>query len=297
MMRYTRWQSVTTFSIVALDQDTGDLGVAVQSKFLAVGAVVPWARTGVGAIATQAWANLSYGPRGLDLLAQGLSATEVVEHLIEADEGRAKRQVGIVDAQGQGAAYTGQGCSEWAGHMTGEGYTCQGNILVDERTVHSMAQGFQAAEGELAERLLAALLAGQEAGGDRRGRQSAALLVVRERGSYGGYTDRYIDLRVDDHPTPIQELQRLLELHRLCFGQSDEERLLPLEEELTAEVQALLRDLNFYRGPIHGIYDEATQRALALWAGVENLEERLRQDAHIDPVVLEFLRQKGEVSQ
>jgi len=293
-MRYTVQRPVTTFSIVAFDQDTGDLGVAVQSKFLAVGAAVPWARAGVGAIATQAWANLSYGPRGLDLLVQGLSAREVMAHLVEADEGRSKRQVGIVDAQGRAAAYTGQECTEWAGHVAGEGYTCQGNILVDERTVEAMAQGFEGAEGELAERLLVALLAGQEAGGDRRGRQSAALLVVREAGGYGGYIDRYVDLRVDDHPTPIQELRRLLKLHRLYFGQSKEAQLLPLEQELTREVQTLLRDLKFYRGPVHGVYDEATRGALADWAGIENLEERLREDARIDPVVLEFLQQKGQ---
>jgi len=292
-MRGSRWGPVMTFSIVAFDQDTGDLGVAVQSKFLAVGAAVPWARAGVGAIATQARANLSYGPRGLDLLAQGLSATEVVKCLIEGDEGRAKRQVGVVDAQGWAAAYTGQECTEWAGQAVGEGYTCQGNILVDERTVQSMARGFQTAGGELGDRLLAALLAGQEAGGDRRGQQSAALLVVREGGSYGGYTDRYIDLRVDDHRRPIEELTRLLKLHRLYFGQTQEQQLLPLEAELTCEIQALLRDLDFYHGLIHGIYDEATRQALEAWAGMENLEERLQKGACVDPVVLEFLRQRG----
>jgi uncharacterized Ntn-hydrolase superfamily protein len=292
-MSTTVAQPVSTFSIVAFDEDTADLGVAVQSKFLAVGAAVPWARAGVGAIATQAWANLSYGPTGLDLLGQGLSATEALAHLVEADERRSRRQVGIVDAQGRGAAYTGRECTHWAGHVVGEGYTCQGNILVDGRTVQAMVQGFEAAEGELAERLVAALLAGQEAGGDRRGRQSAALLVVREGGSYGGFIDRYIDLRVDDHPTPIQELRRLLRLQRLYFGRSQEARLLPLEEELTREVQVLLGHLDFYRGPDHGRYDEATRRALADWAGIENLEERLLAEACIDPVVLEFLREKG----
>jgi uncharacterized Ntn-hydrolase superfamily protein len=293
-MRRSTQRPVTTFSIVAFDEDTDDLGVAVQSKFLAVGAVVPWARAGVGAIATQAWANLNYGPSGLDLLEQGLPATEVMAHLVEADEGRAKRQLGIVDARGQAAAYTGQECTKWAGHSVGEGYACQGNILVDERTVRAMAQGFEAAEGELAERLLAALLAGQKAGGDRRGRQSAALLVVREGGSYGGYIDRYIDLRVDDHSMPIQELERLLTLHRLYFGESQNTQLLPFTEELTREVQALLHGLEFYREPLHAKYDGATRRALADWAGIENLEERLREDDHIDPVVLEFLRRKGK---
>jgi uncharacterized Ntn-hydrolase superfamily protein len=291
-LRRSTKRPVTTFAIVALDGATGDVGVAVQSKLLAVGAVVPWARAGVGAIATQAWANLSYGPSGLDLLALGLSATEVMTHLVEDDEGWAKRQLGIVDAQGQAAAYTGQECTEWAGHRVGEGYTCQGDILGHERTVQAMARGFEAAEGELAERLLAALLAGQEAGGDRRGRQSAALLVVREGGSYGGYIDRTIDLPVDDHPTPVQELKRLLALHRLCFGQSKGAQLLPFAEELTREVQVLLHGLEFYQRPIHGIYDGAMKGALAGWAGIESPEERLREGACIDPVVLEFLRQK-----
>ena len=282
-----------TFSIVALDARNGDLGVAVQSKFLAVGAVVPWARAGVGAIATQSYANLAYGPQGLDLLAGGASPQEAIAALTAADAERALRQVGMVDAQGRAFAYTGEGCHPWAGHIVGPNYACQGNILVSGATVQAMARAFAEAQGELAERLVAALAAGQAAGGDRRGQQSAALLVVRAGGSYGGYSDRYIDLRVDDHPRPIEELARLLRLHRLYFEKPRPEDMRPLEGELLAEVQSLLARLGYYRGPIGAPYDEATRQALSDYAGVENLEERLSTEAWIDPVVLEFLRRSG----
>ncbi len=284
---------LATFSIVGRDPDTGDLGVAVQSKFLAVGSVVPWARAGVGAIATQSYANTGYGPEGLKLLAEGeLSAQEVLDRLIAADEERHLRQVGIVDAQGRAAAYTGEECFHWAGHIVGQDYACQGNILVSEDTVQAMARTFETAQGDLADRLVAALEAGQAAGGDSRGRQSASLLVVREKGGYGGFNDRYVDLRVDDHPMPIQELKRLLGLHRLYFLKSKPEDLLPLEGEIAREVQEILHELGYYEGEIHGIYDEPTQKALSRWGGIENLEERLQEDARIDRVVLEFLRQK-----
>lgn len=284
---------LATFSIVGRDPDTGDLGVAVQSKFLAVGSVVPWARAGVGAIATQSYANTGYGPEGLKLLAEGeLSAQEVLDRLIAADEERHLRQVGIVDAQGRAAAYTGEECFHWAGHIVGQDYACQGNILVSEDTVQAMARTFETAQGDLADRLVAALEAGQAAGGDSRGRQSASLLVVREKGGYGGFNDRYVDLRVDDHPMPIQELKRLLGLHRLYFLKSRPEDLLPLEGEIAREVQEILHELGYYEGEIHGIYDEPTQKALSRWCGIENLEERLQEDARIDRVVLEFLRQK-----
>jgi uncharacterized Ntn-hydrolase superfamily protein len=204
-----------TFSIVARDPEAGELGIAVQSKFLAVGAVVPWAKAGVGAIATQSWANTTYGPGGLDLLASGLSAKETIARLTAGDEGRASRQVGIVAMQGEPATFTGDDCFPWAGGHVGEDYTCQGNILVSEETVLSMARTFEQTSGRLCDRLMAALAAGQAAGGDSRGQQSAALLVVREKGGYGGFNDRFIDLRVDDHPHPIEELQRILELHKL----------------------------------------------------------------------------------
>jgi uncharacterized Ntn-hydrolase superfamily protein len=197
---------------VAFDPETGDLGVAVESKFFAVGPVVPFAAAGVGAVATQSYANTSYGPRGLEMLSQGMSAADVVTALTEADDGREVRQVGVVDAQGASATFTGESCLHWAGGRTGPGYAVQGNILSGPAVVDAMAEAYELTGGDLATRMVAALAAGQAAGGDARGRQSAALVVAREGGGYGGYNDRYIDLRVDDHPTPIAELQRLLDI-------------------------------------------------------------------------------------
>ena len=209
---------VATFSIVGYDAETGQLGIAVQSKFFAVGAVVPWAEAGVGAIATQSWANTTYGPNGLKLLKSGLSAEQTLERLIADDPGRATRQVGIVDAKGNVANHTGDECNEWAGAVSGKHYTAQGNILAGEAVVKAMGKAFEETEGELADKLMAALFAGQEKGGDSRGQQSAALLVVQEGRGYGGFNDRYIDLRVDDAEKPIEELQRLLELHKALFA-------------------------------------------------------------------------------
>ncbi|MCY3773826.1 MAG: DUF1028 domain-containing protein [Gemmatimonadetes bacterium] len=204
----------STFSIVALDPDTGDLGVATQSKYLAVGSVVPWARPNAGAIATQAWANASFGPRGLDLLEQDVGAIDTLERLLEPDPGRQSRQVGVVDVDGTAAAFTGTACQEWAGHVTGPGHVCLGNILAGEDVVTAMAETFEApGEEDFATKLVAVLTAGQEAGGDRRGRQSAALLVAREGGGCGGTSDFLVDLRVDDHADPIEELKRLYTLH------------------------------------------------------------------------------------
>ena len=205
---------VATFSIVGYDAETGALGIAVQSKFFAVGSVVPWAEAGVGAIATQSWANTTYGPNGLKLLKSGLSADQTLERLIADDPGHATRQVGIVDAKGNIANYTGDECNAWAGAVSGKHYTVQGNILAGEAVVKGMAKAFEATDGELADKLMAALFAGQEAGGDTRGQQSAALLVVQAGNGYGGFNDRYIDLRVDDAEKPIEELQRLLEIHK-----------------------------------------------------------------------------------
>jgi uncharacterized Ntn-hydrolase superfamily protein len=264
----------------------------VQSKFLAVGAVVPWARAGVGAIATQSWANTSYGPRGLDLLEGGLSAQAVLDQLLAADQERARRQVGIVGVQGAPVTFTGEECFPWAGGMTGTDYACQGNLLVGEETVLALARSFEQAAGSLGARLLAALAAGQAAGGDRRGQQSAALLVVRPHGGYGGGSDRLIDLRVDDHPQPIAELQRLFALHELYFGHPDPQDLLVIDQALASELQALLTMSGDYRGRISGTYDEETRQALSTFMGHENLEERWREDARLDRVVLEFLRHK-----
>jgi uncharacterized Ntn-hydrolase superfamily protein len=281
-----------TFSIVAYDPDEEEWGIAVQSKFLAVGSAVPWARAGAGAVATQSWANTSYGPRGLDMLEKGLSAEEVVEGLTREDKDRALRQVGVVDARGDAAAFTGEECYEWAGHLVGEHYTCQGNILVSEDTVEAMAQTFESTSGSLVDRLLAALRAGQKAGGDRRGKQSAALLVVKEKGGYGGFNDRYVDLRVDDHEFPIEELIRLARLHYLYLGETDPDNLVKIEGELAKEVQEILFGCGHYDGPISGNYDAATKKAFRDFVSIENLEERWREDDLLDCVILEFMRER-----
>jgi uncharacterized Ntn-hydrolase superfamily protein len=281
-----------TFSIVARDAQSGDLGIAVQSKFLAVGAVVPWAKAGVGAIATQAWANTSYGPQGLDLLANGLSAVEALEQLLNSDEGRAERQVGIVGVSGLPATYTGTQCLPWAGGCMGEHYSCQGNILVSEDTVLAMARTFEETPGLLSDRLVAALAAGQAAGGDSRGQQSAALLVVHEKGGYSGMNDRFIDLRVDDHPTPIPELQRVLQLHKLYLFPTEPQDILVLNEPLVHELQELLTATGDYQGSINGNYNGITREAFRVYSGRENLEARWLEDARIDRIVLEYMREK-----
>ena len=282
-----------TFSIVARDPQAGESGIAVQSKFLAVGAVVPWAKAGVGAIATQSWANTSYGPRGLELLASGLSVQETLAQLIGEDDGRASRQVGIVGVDGQPATFTGDQCFPWAGGQVGEHYTCQGNILVGEDTVLAMARTFEQTTGRLCDRLVAALATGQAAGGDSRGQQSAALLVVRQGGGYGGFNDRFIDLRVDDHPQPINELQRILQLHKLYLFPPDPADILVIDHDVARELQQLLTVLGDYQGASSGSYDEVTRAAFRKFSGRENLEERWFEDARVDRTVLEFLRQKA----
>jgi len=264
-----------TFSLVARSADGSQWGVAVASKFLAVGAAVPAARYGVGAIATQSFANLAYRPDGLRLLADGSSSQDVLEALTAADELREQRQAGIVDRDGAAATFTGGDCHPWAGGRTGPGYAAQGNILTGPEVVDALAEAFEGTAGSLAHRLATALLAGDRTGGDRRGRQSAALLVVSENGGYGGGSDVLIDLRVDDHPDPVPELGRLLDLHDLYFGKPDPDTLLPLTGELLAEVQDRLARLGY--------------ETLDAWAGVENYEERLVDDC-IDLVVLEKLR-------
>lgn len=281
-----------TFSIVARDPQTGELGIAVQSKFLAVGAVVPWAKAGIGAIATQSWANTTYGPHGLELLASGLPASEVLAQLTRDDDRRASRQVGIVGITGAPATYTGEECFPWAGGLIGEHYACQGNILVGEDTVLAMARTFEETTGHLCDRLIAALAAGQTAGGDSRGQQSAALLVVREGGGYEGFNDRYIDLRVDDHPHPIDELHRILQLHKLYLSPTEPGDIMVIDHALAVELQELLTKSGDYQGGITGSYDESTRDAFRKFSGRENLEERWFEDARIDRVVLELMRQK-----
>jgi uncharacterized Ntn-hydrolase superfamily protein len=281
-----------TYSIVARDPHTGDLGIAVQSKFLAVGAVVPWDRAVIVAFATQAWAITSYGPRGLELLAGGLSANAALDQLLAEDEGRATRQVGVIAVDGPPVTYTGNVCYPWAGGIIGEDYACQGNILVSEETVLAMARTFEQSIGPLSKRLLAALAAGQTAGGDSRGQQSAALLVVRQSGGYSGFNDRMIDLRVDDHQQPIQELQHLLGLHELYLSPPDPQNILEIDQAIASELQTLLTISGDYHGKVNGEYDEPTRQAFRAFTGRENLEERWFEDARLDRVVLEFLRQK-----
>jgi uncharacterized Ntn-hydrolase superfamily protein len=278
-----------TFSIVAADVEAGDWGIGVASKFPAVGSVVPWARAGVGAVATQSWANTSFGPGGLELMASGLSAEETVQRLTGEDDGREKRQVGMVDVTGTPATFTGSECMEWAGGRTGEGFACQGNILIGPEVVEALARGFDEAEGALVDRLIAALVAGDRAGGDRRGRQSAALLVVREAGGYEGYTDRYVDVRVDDHPQAVDELVRVFEVYdRELLVRKDE--IVDLTPELVVDLQRRLAKLGHYEGEATGSYDDETRGALASFAGEFNLEGRLREDDRMSETLLRELR-------
>jgi uncharacterized Ntn-hydrolase superfamily protein len=271
---------VSTYSICACDLEAEQWGVAVQSKFLAVGSIVPWAEPRVGAIATQSYANPRYGPDGLALLREGLPAEEVVERLTKADEGRAERQLGIVDGAGRAASYTGEECNEWAGGRTGDGYAAQGNILLSQETVDALAETFVATAGTpLADRLLACLHAAQAAGGDRRGQQSAALLIVGPGQGYAGLSDALVDLRVDDHARPLEELERLFELHRHLFGKTPRSKWIEVDDGLRKEIEGRLAVLGF--------------ESLDEWAAEANLEERVDAMDAVDPVVLEELRKRS----
>ncbi|HET9551368.1 MAG TPA: DUF1028 domain-containing protein [Anaeromyxobacteraceae bacterium] len=284
-----------TFSIVAVDPATGQLGVAVQSKFPAVGAIVPAARAGVGAVATQALANVRWKSEGLDLLRQGLPAEEVVKRLTAADPEREERQLGVVDARGRAATFTGKRCFDHASGIAGQGYAVQGNILVSRATVEAMARAYEAARDAgrpLAERLLLALEAGAAAGGDRRGQESAALLVVRPGGGYIGGDDVWVDLRVDDSKAPIAELRRLYEqVHQYYFGETKER--VKVDGPLARELQAALGALGFFKGAPGGAFDAATRRALEDWMGWENLEGRILQGDEVDALVLRHLRRQA----
>ena len=268
---------VSTYSICACDLGAQQWGVAVQSKFLAVGSIVPWAEALAGCVATQSYANPRYGPNGLALLRAGVSAEEAVARLTEADDGRAERQLGIVDAEGRGATYTGEECKEWAGGRVGHGYAAQGNILVSAETVDALAETFEATAGQpLAERLLDCLDAAQAAGGDRRGQQSAALLVVGPEQGYAGLSDVFVDLRVDDHERPLVELRRIFEIHQLLFARTPRERWIRVDDGLRAELRDRLAVLGFEH--------------LEDWAGEANLEERVDGEDAVDPIVLDALR-------
>lgn len=273
---------IATYSIVACDPAAREWGVAVQSKFLAVGSAVPYAAAEVGAIATQAWANLRYGPDGLALLRAGATAQETVDQLVATDEGRDDRQIGVVDRHGNAATFTGSKCFDWAGGRTGSGYAAQGNILVSAATVDALADTFErSSEHPLAERLIRCLEAAQAAGGDRRGQQSAALLVVREGAGYGGGSDVAVDLRVDEHPTPISELRRIFGVHQLLFGQTPADEWVPVDDALRGRIRDRLTALGYTSPDVPAAFEE--------WVGTENLEERVDGMERIDPVVLREL--------
>jgi uncharacterized Ntn-hydrolase superfamily protein len=271
-----------TFSLVACDLEAREWGVVVASKFLAVGAMVPWVQAEAGAVATQSYANVAYGPDGLAALAGGAAARDAMDGLLAPDGDREQRQVGIVDARGGSTTFTGSKCFEWAGGRTGDCYAAQGNILTGPDVVDALAETFAWTAGPLVERLLAALAAADAAGGDRRGRQSACVILRRQNGGYGGNHDNVVDLRVDDHPDPVTELQRIYSIHNLLFGSTPPERLIPLAQ-VEAEVSQLLAGLG-HAGDVDS--------ALRTWAGGENLEARLH-DGRIDPVVLAALRRTG----
>jgi len=300
-----------TYSIVAYDSVSGDLGIAVQSKFPNVGGLVPWARAGVGAVATQALSNTDYGEKGLELLARGATAPEAMRIIIRSDPQPSQRQVGMVDARGNAASWTGDSTFDWAGGrtggqsdgrtggkgqlITGRDYAAQANIMVSDATVRNMAETFERARGSLADRLIAALVAGQAGGGDRRGMQSAALLVVRAKGGYLGGTDRYIDIRVYDAPDPIKELQRLYALHKLYFFTSDSADLIPITPALQKELEAILltepanQPQKWLAAPQPSL-NQTFLTALASFMYWENYDVRVRMDGKIDRVALDDIR-------
>ncbi|OLC05776.1 MAG: hypothetical protein AUH42_06785 [Gemmatimonadetes bacterium 13_1_40CM_70_11] len=297
-----------TYSIVAYDSVTGDLGVAVQSKFPNVGGIVPWARAGVGAVATQSLGNTDYGEKGLELIALGASAPEAMRVVMRADPRPAQRQVGMVDAHGEAASWTGDSCFDWAGGkvggtpvarsggkgelIVGRGFAAQANIMVSDQTVKNMAEAFQRATGPLADRLMAALVAGQAGGGDKRGMESAALLVVRKNAGYLGLNDRYIDIRVYDDTNPIRELRRLYELHRLYFFTSRTEDLIPLTPAVVKQLEPILlreplRQQEKWLDARQGTANRKFLEALANFMYWENYDVRVRMDGKIDKVVLD----------
>jgi uncharacterized Ntn-hydrolase superfamily protein len=283
---------IATFSIVAYDPDENAWGIAVASKFPAAGAVVPWAQAGAGAVATQSYANTSYGPRGLAMMGSGVSAEHALNTLIEEDEERALRQVGMVDAAGNAVTYTGEDCFEWAGGLTGDHFAVQGNILVGPEVIQAMADGYQASDEAFPERLHTALMAGDHAGGDRRGRQSAASYIVKPGGGYAGFNDRWIDYRVDDHEDPVPRLGELLKLHRLYFEKSDAEDVLEMKDTVLNNLQEIMGSLGYLDSPT-GVYDQQTRKALRAFVGNENFEDRTDvENGTIDAPVYNYLIEK-----
>jgi len=284
-----------TFSIVAFERETQTWGVAVQSRFISVGAVVPFAEPGAGAIATQALANVAYGPEGLALLRKGISAGEVVKRLTEGDPGREERQLGVVDAKGGSASFTGSKCMEWAGHETGDGFACQGNILFGPGVVRAMARTYEATGGDILDRLLAALAAGQREGGDRRGMQAAALYAVRKGGGYEGGNDRWVDIRVDEHPSPIEELRRVFKIYDMTMlTREDPATLLVIEGDVARALQHDLSVLGYYTGRLTGGWDAASQAAFTRFVGEHNFENKARTDGRVWPSIVNYLKERAQ---
>jgi len=283
-----------TFSIVAYERETATWGVAVHSKFIAVGAVVPYAEAGSGAVASQAAANARYGIEGLALMRRGRRAKDVVRELTDADPGRDERQVGVVDAKGDAAAFTGAKCMDWAGHEVGDGFTCQGNILFGPAVVAAMARAYETTGGDILDRLLAALVAGQREGGDRRGMESAALLAVRAGGGYGGGNDRWVDVRVDNHPSPIEELRRVFRLYDITMlNREDPATLLRIDGDVARGMQHDLGVLGFYTGRFTGTWDPVSAAAFHRFMGEHNFENRERDDGRVWPSIVEYLRRRA----
>lgn len=297
----------STFSIVGIDLATGDVGVAVQSKFPNVRPIVPWAEAGVGAIATQSFINVSYGPKGLSLLRNGATAEEALKILIANDSNRDVRQVGIIDSKGNSASWTGRECFDWAGGITGvnsggkgivitgKGFAAQGNTLVGKETVEALAKTFQQTNGSLSDKLVAAIVAGGKAGGDRRGEESAALLVKRKGAGYDGTTDDLIDISIYDHARPLVELERLYKLHKLYYFRTDPRNLIKIDQAMCRELQGILNNkpykgFLFYDGPVNGLFDAKTKKALQDFMGWENYDIRVRDDDQIDREVLDDIR-------
>ena len=289
----SKMMPVSTFSIVAFDSKDMAWGIAVASKFPGVGAVVPWAEAGAGAVATQSYANTSYGPEGLTLMRSGLSAQETLEKLLADDEDKELRQVGLVNASGETASFTGSKCVPWAGGKVGNNYAVQGNILTGEETIAAMAEKYESSKGNLPNRLFAALLAGDRAGGDKRGRQSAAIYVVQAEAGYGGYNDRWFDSRVDDHDDPVPRLGELIEMQELYFGNSPDVEKLAIAGSIAHDLQSMMQRLGYYDGALNGIYDDTTRAALRIFIGNENFEDRTDFDEGlIDKPTFEYLRKK-----
>jgi len=282
----------STFSVVARDPSNGDFGIIVQSKFPAVGSVVPWAKAEVGAIVTQAWANVSYGPRGLDLLIAGKTASETLKILLKDDSGAQHRQVSIVDQDGHVVAHTGKECMNWAGHYVGDGFACQGNILAGKDVVSNMATAYEKTEGDLIDKLFATLNAGQNAGGDRRGMQSAAILVVRKEGGYEGGNDRYVDVRVDEHPTPIKELERIFKIYDMTLlSREDPSNLRRIEGDLSVRIQQTLVFLGYLDTVSTDAFPDKAKTALSEWTNTNNFENKARDDGTIWQSVVDYLFQ------